>query len=537
MSLRAQAKQSTGIQGDCHARHKSWRARNDILITVSLIILALASCASNYNLRAQAAHDAYHEGRYEDAAILIDKVKPANRDRLLHLLDKGMILHGAERYSESNAVLTKAEELSEMLTSKSITRETAATLWSEEATEYGGEKHERIMIPVIRMLNYIMLDEWDEVLVEVRRLITTAEKIYTDPNELDNAFAIYLSAIVWETLGQINDALISYNQLTEHKKEVPYYGYDAEAIRTRLGIAATLPPRDSAAWITSKNYRKQNGELVVIAEAGRSPIFIAENVTNGLFSISMPEAMAFPQNFKSAKVVADGKEVGTTYPFYNIVEDIMLALKDRQKRSFIRKMIKLPVETGLYAASAELMGQDDTEGKIAGVGLALLAFSMSAAEKADERSWRTLPSQFQLGRFYLPEGRHEIELIPKGSKESVKRTIDVAAGKPSVLLMQFPQSSDVPTKVALPREKHASETDISKAREFLAIAEAEEESKNYENASYNYMLAYKYGLTDDRTAKKVVDTFKLTSDSFKKSERGLEIASEFADLYMTRNSE
>ncbi len=510
-----------------------------ILRAATFLLLApcLASCVSNYNLKARAAHDAYHEGRFDDAAVLINDVKPAGRDRLLYLLDKGMIFHAAGKYRESNKLLSEAEELSDALSPKSVSRETAATLWSEEATEYGGEKYERIMIPVIRMLNYIMEDEWDEALVEVRRLITTSERIYTDPNELDNAFAIYLSAIVWETLGQINDALISYNQLTKHKSEVPYYAYDAETIRAKLGITATLPPKNSLAWATSKNYRKQNGELIVIAEAGRTPIFVATTVTNGLFTLSMPEVRAFPENLKSAKVVVDGKEVGSTYPFYNIMKDILRAEKDRQKRSFIRKMIKLPVQTGLYAASGELMDEDDTESKIAGVGLALLALSMSAAEKADERSWRTLPAQFQIGRFYLPAGHHEIELVAGGGTSTVMHTVDIKAEKPSVILMRFPESSGAPVKISRPRLKGGAETDIAKAREYFEIGKAEEESKNYGDAAFNYMQAYKYGMTDDATAKKVVDNYKMTSDSFKKTERGLEIASEFAEIYLASNPE
>jgi len=530
MSLRAQAKQSNEIREIATAPAGP---RNDFLLIFVLITLCLTSCVSNYNLKAQFAHAAYHEGRYEAALSLIEKVKPAGRDRLLYLMDKGMIAHAAGKYGESNKVLTEAEDLSDALSAKSISRETAATLWSEEATEYGGEKYERTMIPVIRMLNYIMQDEWDEALVEVRRLLTIAEKIYGDPKELSNAFAIYLSAVIWETLGQINDALISYNQLTKHKKDVPYYGYDANFLRSKLGITAELPPGGSTAWTTSGNYRKNKGELLVIAEAGRSPIFVAETATNLLFTVSMPELYTFPQVLKSVKVSIDGKDAGRTYPFYNILEDIMKALKDRQKRSFIRKMIKLPVQTGLYAAGGELMKQDDTESKIAGIGLALLALSMSVSEKADERSWRTLPAQFQLGRFYLPAGRHEIEISPGGGGDQIKRTVEIAEGKPAVLLIAYPQSSDVPTKIAEPKGKQTMEADMAKAREFYEAGENAEDSKDYEEAADNYMLAYKCG--DESAAEKVIETYKMTSDSFKKSDRGLEIANEFADSYLTSN--
>ena len=104
------------------------------IIRSAAAILAAATfvgCVSTYNSRARAAHRAYHRGDYERALRIIEKADPAPRDRLLYLMDKGMILHAAGDYEESNRVLTKAEELAESFTAKSVSRETAATLWRE----------------------------------------------------------------------------------------------------------------------------------------------------------------------------------------------------------------------------------------------------------------------------------------------------------------------------------------------------------------------------------------------------------------------
>lgn len=409
-------------------------------IALGICLMWLTSCASGYNYGARAAHEAYYQGRYEEALKLIEKVKPSHKDELLYLMDKGMILHAAGEYKESNKILAQAEELSDVFVIKSVSREVAGTFWSEETIEYAGDKHERIIIPVIRMLNYIMLNDWDEALVEVRRLLLVAEKVYGSSQELENAFAIYISAVIWETLGQVNDALISYSRLQKHEKKAPYYGHDIKTTRAKLGLNAPLPPSGSLAWQTSKNYRKYKGELIVIAEAGRAPLYVSEYMNVGLYNISVPTVRFFPQYLRSAKVLVDGKEVGVTYPFYNIFEDIMIALKDRQKRSFVRKMIKIPVQTGLYAASLELLDEEDTESKIAGAGLGILALSMAISEKADERSWRTLPAELQIGRFYLKPGRHEIEIQPIGFGTNITREVLIEEGKPHVLLLIFPQS-------------------------------------------------------------------------------------------------
>jgi hypothetical protein len=559
--------------------------RNDFLLFILITALCLTSCVSNYNIKARAAHEAYHRGNYEDALILIDKVHPSAKDELLFLMDKGMILHSAGKFNESNKVLTEAEEISEAFAGKYAGQEAAAALWSEEAGQYGGEKYERLLIPVIRMLNYIMMDQWEEALVEVRRLNLNAEKILGGQKELNNAFSIYLSAIVWETLGYINDALIAYSRLKYHEKDVPYYGHDITAARAPLGLSNPLPAKDKIAWEKSKDYRKQKGELIVIAEAGRSPEFESEAVSTGLITLTMPALRAYPAYFKSAKILIDGKEAGKTYTFYNIMDDITSALKDRQKRSLIRKMIKMPVQTALYAASIELMNSEDTESQIAGAGLAILALSMAMTEKADERSWRTLPAEMQIGRFYVPPGRHEAEIIPEGTTNTLKRTFEIRAGTPSVWLVKYPQSGHASKIIQVPAEEKPRMLEISSvtrliinggyekalnektltafqregllyiqdkgpkpeltepgkeknednALSYFILGAIYEHDKKYEEAAWNYMQAYKYGLPGRKVEQKIIDTYGKTNEDFRKSKKGLDIAFEFAGLYLSLN--
>jgi len=424
------------------------------------LVISLGACASSYHARAQSAHNAYFRGDYGRALELIEKVKPARRDRLLYLLDKGMILHAAGEYEESNRVLEQAEDLGEQLYAKSITRETAATLWSEEARDYPGERHELAMIPTIRMLNYIMLDEWDEALVEVRRLGNTVEKVYGTEHEFSNAFSIYLSALIWEAMGQINDALIDYKRLARQDARVPYYGNDLRATSRRLAMPVKLPQEGSIAWRKSPRYREKPGELIVIAAAGRSPGFESDWVSTGYFTVSMPTIVTYGSEPSNAKVLVDGKEAGTTYPFYNIAQDIMVALKERAKRSLVRKMVKLSVQTGLYAGGAILMESDEVEHQLAGLAMSILALSMAATDKADERSWRTLPANFQIGRFYLEPGPHEVEVVPEGGGTPIRQSITVSRDRPSVTLARFGGSWTTAS-----REETAGEAQVSKARE------------------------------------------------------------------------
>ncbi|MFH1829647.1 MAG: hypothetical protein ABH871_02565 [Pseudomonadota bacterium] len=610
------------------------------ILTALIAVLSLSACVSTYQKNAVSAHNAYYRGDYDRALKLIDKVKPAERDKLLYLLDKGMILHAVGKYKESNVALTEAEELSSALAAKSVTREVAATLWSEEATEYAGERHERAMIIVMRMLNYIMLDDWEGAQVEVRRLGYVVEKAYGAEHEFDNAFAVYLSAIAWEVLGNINDALIDYKSLAKKDKAVPYYGYDLKTASSKLGLPVKLPPKESMAWQKSKGYRNDRGQLIIIAQVGRAPGFVSDYMSTGYFTVSVPRAVMYEPLVSHAQVFIDGKDVGRTHSFYNIADDILIALKERQKRSLIRKVVKMSVQTGLYAAGLELMEEDEIESQIAGIALSFLAMSMSASDKADERSWRTLPASFQIGRFYLKPGKYKLEIKPDGAFAAIERRVEISEHRPKVLLVDFPQTAlfaqnlDAPKPAyvahAQNKEKALSQKvgahpkdgrlkiELAEARmqrgdydvegllitgmslgadrqdavqdlviaytvkgqyadalkwanqgaRFIYYADAlkylmdkgplppssdavvltekqgliyafnyfmqgllDEKSGDYEDATKSFAKAHELGLVGEAVVKKVISSYKMTDDSFKKSEKGVGIISGFAESF------
>lgn len=404
--------------------------------------LSLTSCASGYQAKVRPIHQAYQRGNYDKALLQIDQLKPSPRDRLLYLLDKGMVLQAAGRYEESNKVLTEAEDLSELLSIKSVSRETAATFWSEEAREYPGDPHERVMIPVVRMLNYLLLGNWDGALVELRRTLHLFEKVYGGIQNSDNGFVLYLSSIIWEAAGHLNDALIDLNRMNAGKSSAPYYAKDIKFLSQRLGLAAPLPPADHPSWTTTARYREERGQLVVVAPLGQAPIFRSESVSTGYFTVAMPVLKVSTPRISYATVSVDGEPRGRTYPFYRTVEESLKALRDRRKQSFKRKMAKVTVQTGLYAVSQKLLDDDSTGGQVAGLGLGLLSLSMSAAEKADERSWITLPAEWHLARFYLSEGEHEVVVSPAGgSLPDLTRTVKISREKPTVIVARFTEDS------------------------------------------------------------------------------------------------
>ena len=112
-------------------------------------------CAG-YSMRAEEMLAAFSAGEQEDALKKVEKLK-SNTSQLLYLLEKGTLQHYAKDFEASNKTFEEAEILSEQLYTKSISREAASLLSSDNILPYTGEKFERALINFYRAFNYVYL--------------------------------------------------------------------------------------------------------------------------------------------------------------------------------------------------------------------------------------------------------------------------------------------------------------------------------------------------------------------------------------------
>ena len=138
------------------------------LLAIPLICALFAGCAT-YGSRMEQTRMLFSQGNYDDALKKLDKTKSGSSE-LLYLLEKGMILHYARRYEESNNTFEAAEILAEDLYTKSVSKELGAFLTSDNILPYEGEKFERALIHYYRAFNYIHLKLPDDALVECRKV-------------------------------------------------------------------------------------------------------------------------------------------------------------------------------------------------------------------------------------------------------------------------------------------------------------------------------------------------------------------------------
>src|SRR5690606_27232233 len=116
---------------DAEGRRPVRRRAVAFLILVWGSTIGLSACSVSYNRIANQTLGDMRRGAYAQALARYDKELTADKDRLLYLLDKGLILHTAGEYQKSNELLLQAEGLAEQIDSVSVS-EQAATLVSNE---------------------------------------------------------------------------------------------------------------------------------------------------------------------------------------------------------------------------------------------------------------------------------------------------------------------------------------------------------------------------------------------------------------------
>ena len=197
-----------------------------------------------------------------DAALQTVEKESGSKDRLLYYLERGMILHYADRFAESNEAFAAAERTADDLYTRSVSEGALSLISNDSAISYRARPYEMAMVPYYKAFNYIQLGQREEAQVEARRASLQLSKYVDatlqgvraeDRGSLEqirnNAFLLYFSGLLYDWDGEINDAFIAYrNAATAYQQNLAVLGVqipptlagDLERVGRRLGFADEL---------------------------------------------------------------------------------------------------------------------------------------------------------------------------------------------------------------------------------------------------------------------------------------------------------
>lgn len=383
--------------------------------------ILLSACATGYVARSRGARHDFQKGNLDKALRWYAKQSPPRRDRLLYLLDQGLILHTMGHYRESIDLFDKAIDLSETMESSHVVAKTAAIATTDNAIPYQGEKFETLLMHVFQVLNYLGLEKNNEALVEIRRIHTKFSDFFREgaKDYLQNAFATYLAATVWEAEGKINDAYIDYKTTYRLRPSFSPVANDLLKGSYWLGFLNDYDRWGKKFQRSFQPLPRGHGEVILFLEEGVVPEKESSEEDADLQVVPVPR---YPDSLGTPvqiHVSASGKSMATSQVLFRPDEAAKKTLADQKAAIIARAIARLAAkETGAVILAKEVN---------ADLGI-LFGILVLTTNRADLRSWLTLPRSLQVVRFSLPEGLHDVTLT-WGKQSRLLKQVLVKAGK------------------------------------------------------------------------------------------------------------
>lgn len=236
-----------------------------------------------------------------------------DKDEVLAQLERGTVLHFADRWAESNEAFAEAERLADSIYKTSLKEGAVALITSDMAMTYRPRPFEMAMVPYYKALNYVYLGDPDAAQVEARRssemLAQYVDATLDGLREQDrkllesvraDAFMLYFAGMLYDWDGEWNDAFISYRNSARAFQsnrdalglEIPpslaqdlartgqRLGFGSELDDLRKECPAVFAATDTLPLVpsTPEEYEErlpanaERGELVVLLEEGYVPL-------------------------------------------------------------------------------------------------------------------------------------------------------------------------------------------------------------------------------------------------------------------------
>jgi hypothetical protein len=438
---------------DGRARRSNWRRA----LPAFGLALCLSGCATfrSYDTELHKALDQASSGNVDNAIDILNASNRFTNKDLLYYLELGMLQRLADRYPESQKSWRSANERVQMWERVAQTDPSrllpgaASYLINDKLRPYEGRDYEKVMLLTYIALNYLAMGDYANARVAVTQMHeleaviaelrskeifeveqdaqkrgarTSFKELNGYPvqtidnpevnalkNSYQSALSHYLAGFVYEALGEPSLAAPGYRLANELQPNQPLL---EEALR---GLDERVSARSDG--LTDVLFVIGSGT----APALRSHQFSLPLVVNDKLiqiSMSFPVMAATSTPYLPVRLTLDD---GRSLDVARITSIDLMArrgLQDEMPGIMLRATVRATVRVmAQYATQQQAQNQNS-----AVMGMAALAVMLAsvATESADERTWRTLPSEIAIARGRLPAGAHTITLQTPDSVRSVR---------------------------------------------------------------------------------------------------------------------
>jgi hypothetical protein len=403
-------------------------------------LAALAGCAT-FSETIQSTERSLALQQPKIALTEYEKLSGSGPDKVLYLMNKGMLLRMAGDYADSTRALEQTKPLIDELSAVSVSEQTLSVAVNDATKSFVGADFEQVAVRTYLALNYLEQGRLDAARVEALQVdVLLREKAQASPDSpyAEDAFARYLTGIIYEDEGEWSDAMIAYRKAYEaYEGQLKAFGvevpetlkHDLIRLADRMGLtreAKKFRGEFKIEQTMSEAELLERGEVILTVHAGLAPVKREKSATvvnpaNGrMLRIALPQYRTRAQPFAYATLGADAALSARTSRVENIDAIAVKTLDAEMPLITARAIARMAVKDTM-AKAASAAGNNNSSSAAAGAGLLGLAVNVAAVltERADTRSWFTLPGEIHLARLALPPGDYTLKFELHGRDDHV----------------------------------------------------------------------------------------------------------------------
>lgn len=400
-------------------------------LALSVLLSGLASACATYPQKTRGALGDFQRGQFAPAMEAYADPEYGG-SRFLAGAEAGTVALTAGEWDRAIVELTEATDFVKdferraLLGADAVAETLGSWAINDTAKAYYGEGFERVYLHCSLAMAYLALGARDDVYVEARlsnSLLEAEEKLY-DKSYKAGGLGHLISAIAYELLGQPDQAYIDYRRMVEK-------GVGTELAGRELVRLAKLMDRtdDIPLWTERFGPDEERPEgaasVILIGGVGLGPFKVEARLpiptSDGIIPISAAAFETRPQQVIGLRLRAEEAQLAQQTILLESVSDVAKEnLSDRiawqVAKSIARGLMKREITKALER-------QYGWEGALAGNLYAIIS------ERADLRSWMTLPDSWQACRLYVPPGTHTLTLEAIGGQNLGLGTYEIEPGE------------------------------------------------------------------------------------------------------------
>lgn len=360
--------------------------------------LILCGCGT---LPLNSARYNFYAGRLEQAEEDIPSGSRQNNDRVLYLMERGMIRQMRGKYEESSQDFIDAADLLEELRTYSLSKGTVSLVVNDNVQAFRGVPFERTLLHAFTAKNHLAQGHWDNAAVEARRIIySLTQEMKGDYPE--DAYSRYMAGFCLEMIDDYSNASLQYRKAGELLQDI---AIDDTTGYLSLKTTNEVPAVTKDSTVSGKLSTPWRTELICFVLSGKSPS--GSDILECYRPVSLPV---------HGEIFCRGQYLGRSYTLADMVDLAFTTDQIEAARKAVKTISRVAIKEGV----ANMIEKNDEF-----LGNLVRLVLIGLLEQPDLRRWETLPRWLGVARISCPPDLTGFDVVFKTSSGTVVQTIHV----------------------------------------------------------------------------------------------------------------